>query len=409
MPLRSPEGSPSFRPRTILFLDHTAKLGGGEIALLRLLPHLDRARFRPVVLLCTEGPLVECLRAEGIETHVLPLTAEVAETRKHRLNRRAVLQIGLIAQALSYALRLARFCREQRAELLYTNSLKADILGGLAGRLAGIPVVWHVRDRIADDYLPGFAARAFRLLCRFLPRYVVTNSNATLQTLSLPAHRIAPIEGALTGARASVIYDGIDAERPPAAERSDAAPKVGLVGRLSPWKGQHIFIEAAALVRQRFPACRFQIVGAALFGEETYAEQLHRQATALGLDDCLEFTGFRRDVDTLIADMTLLVHASTTGEPFGQVVLEGMAAGKPVVATRGGAIPEIVLEGTTGLMVPMGSAAEMANAICALLADPARAQKMGQAGYERARRRFAITQTARQVEHCLNALLDKTR
>ena len=418
--------------RTILYLDHTAKMGGGEIALLNLIAALDREHYRPVVVLAAEGPLVAKLQAAGAEARVEPLAAAILETRKDRLGLRSLLRLGQAWACLGYSLRLARLARKLGADLIHTNSLKADLYGGLAGRLAGIPVLWHVRDSIDGHYLPAPVAAAFRCLSRVIPTAVVANSESTLQTLRLGRRKLAatvysgiaassgapPTFSSLPDAwdvdiRQMVIHDGCDAQAfgpaqvfgfrtPPAAP---LAPVVALVGRIADWKGQHIFIEAAALVRNRFPEARFQIIGAPLFGEHEYEKALHRQVAELGVGDRVAFLGFREDVPALLARADIVVHASTLGEPFGQVVIEGMAAGKPVVATNGGALPEIVIPGETGLLVPMGDAPALAVAIESLLANPSWGAALGAAGRRRVQERFTIAQRAGKIERIYEHLL----
>src|SRR5207302_666535 len=156
---------------------------------------------------------------------------------------------------------------------------------------------------------------------------------------------------------------------PTASETGVVSPVIGLVGRISHWKGQHIFIAAAAQVVKRFPSARFEIIGSALFGESAYEEEVRSQVKSLGLEGVVTFTGFCEEVLVRIQGLDILVHASTIGEPFGQVVVEGMVLGKPVVATNGGGVPEIVVNGETGVLVEMGDATAMAEAICGLLAD----------------------------------------
>jgi glycosyltransferase involved in cell wall biosynthesis len=173
--------------------------------------------------------------------------------------------------------------------------------------------------------------------------------------------------------------------------------RIGLVGRISPFKGQHVFLEAASTVRDQFPHARFQIIGGALFAEDDYEARVRDMAASPRLKDAVEFTGFRPDVHRLISDLDILVHASTTGEPFGQVVVEGMAAGKPVIATRGGGVPEIVIDGVTGLLVPMSDAPAMAQAVCHLLQNPQAAADMGRRGQERALTCFTAQATAANV------------
>ncbi len=419
--LAAPSSEPSialtianFRKR-ILFVDHTATMGGGEIALLNLVTHLDHSRFIPVVLLCADGPLASRLIEAGIETHILPLAVSVAAVRKDSLGCATMLRGKDMARTLKYVLQVRRLVRALKIDLVHTNSLKADLIGGIAGRLAFKPVVWHVRDRIDNDYLPHQVVKLFRLLCRILPNYVVANSQATLNTLALPGTKqsAAIYSGVEFNGRMRVVHDGINSdEHSNTAQRAKASSdsvRIGLVGRISPWKGQHIFLQAAALVLRKYPDTDFQIIGAALFDEHGYEAGIRSLASTLDLNAHVEFTGFRSDVPEVIAGLDILVHASTSGEPFGQVVVEGMASGKPVVATDGGGIPEIVQDGVTGLLVPMGDAKQMAAAICSLLADPVLAQEMGRRGQIRARDFFAIELTARRVENVYDQVLKPHR
>lgn len=410
------DGTP---PRRILFLDHTASLGGGEIALLNLVQALDRRLYAPIVLLFSDGPLLGKLTEADVETHVLPLSPRVIKTNKDSLGAGALLRLKDLGETLVYVVRLAHFIRAQRADLVHANSLKSDIIGGLAARLARVPVIWHVRDRITPDYLPGPVVMVFRRLCRVLPNYILANSHATLATV------FSSREGRQAGSgmtqAASVVHDGVPmalltAEEEADGEKADGEeapvtklldPRIGLVGRISPWKGQGIFLQAAALVRRRYPQARFQIIGAALFSEQEYEREIRALAASLDLDECVEFTGFRSDVQDLIAGLDVLVHASTTGEPFGQVIVEGMAAGKPVVATRGGGVPEIVLDGQTGVLVPMSDVPAMADAILFLLDDPAAARRLGRMGRLRVGEHFTTALTARRVEAVYGRLLNR--
>ena len=208
-----------------------------------------------------------------------------------------------------YIRQLARFLRRQRIEIVHTNSLKADVIGGLAGRLAHIPVIWHVRDRIEDDYLPGPVVHVFRILCRIVPQYVVANSAATLATVHLSAAR----PGAVIPSGVEIPEDfQKDLQRTDAKietmpgvvpGRPDAFPGHWLVGRLSRWKGQHIFLQAAAQVQARHPHARFHLIGGALFGEAAYEQELHTLVTTYGLEKSVKFWGFRSNVADLIGGL----------------------------------------------------------------------------------------------------------
>jgi glycosyltransferase involved in cell wall biosynthesis len=384
----------------VLFFDHTAALGGGEIALLNLVRFLDPQVVKPLVLLGADGPLVKQL-GPTIDTYVWPLPSGVADRKKDSLGIATLFRIREIFGVLVYVWRLAKFIRRHDIDLVHTNSLKADIIGGIAGRLALRPVVWHVRDRIDEDYLPQPVVRIFRLLCRVVPTYVIANSAATLRTI-LPSGVENPGSGArgeLRDDRIAVVHDGTlivparDMETP-----NNELFQIGLIGRISPWKGQHIFLRAAAHVSKKFPNARFVIVGAPLFGEEEYEQVVRGLPSQLGIENVVEFTGFRSDIEQVISGLDLVVHASVTGEPFGQVIIEGMAAGKPVVATNGGGVPEIVQDGITGILVPMGDVQAMADAICEIVASPARGREMGIMGRQRVQDSFTVELTAAKVE-----------
>jgi glycosyltransferase involved in cell wall biosynthesis len=386
------------RPRRILFVDHTAALGGGEIALLSLVRRLDRRRYHPLVVLFSDGPLAAALRSASIETHILPINAAVLQTRKDGIGLGTLLRLGVVLRSLRHVWRLRDFIRRHDIDLVHTNSLKSDVIGGLAARAARVPVIWHVRDRITEDYLPRIVVRAFRLLCRAVPTFIVGNSDATLQTLHLRGRKAT-----------ATVYSGIDAiaeDDRAAPPRATEAPVIGLVGRITPWKGQDIFLRAAAEVLKTFPAARFQVIGAALFAEQDYEREVHALPDELGIAHAVEFAGFREDARQLIAQFDLLVHASTSGEPFGQVIVQGMAAGKPIVATDGGGVPEIVVDGETGMLVAMGDSRAMAAAICRLLADPKRAAQMGRLGLQRVREHFTIERSVARLQQVYDELLE---
>lgn len=396
----------------MLLVDHTAALGGGEIALLNLVIHFDRSRHEPVVLLFADGPLVPLLRDRGVEVHVHPLHPSVGGSRKDSLGVASLLKLAVVGRTLAFAWALSGIIQRLQIDLVHTNSLKADLLGGVAARLAGKPLLWHVRDRIAEDYLPRGVVHVFRIAGRLIPQRLVANSYATLATLTggrAAGRGRTPVGSRLSdvtiAARLCVVHDGTSL--PNQVRDVSGTPLIGLVGRISPWKGQDVFLRAAAQVSRRFPQVRFQVIGAALFQEQAYEQRVRQLAADLNVP--VEFTGFRRDVGDLIEQLTVLVHASTSGEPFGQVVIEGMAAGKPVVATAGGGVLEIVDHGVTGLLVPMKDPAAMAEAIGRLLADPAAAREMGRRARERVAELFTIRRTADRVQDVYETMLGGRR
>ena len=402
-------------PATILFIDHTAMLGGGELALLSLVRQLDKREFHPIILLMEEGPLAEKLRPD-FETHILSLGSRISKAKKDGLGMKSLFRLGDIGRLGGYTLEIARFIRSCDAAVVHTNSLKSDIIGGVAGLLARTPVIWHVRDQITEEYLPRRVAQAFRKLAQWIPTHIFANSESTLATLNLrgrkPATTIAsgvdlaqfPLAAPLANAAgASAVAHGGAAAR----DQQPQPFRIGLIGRICPWKGQHVFLRAAAQVAAQFKEVEFFVIGAALFGEQEYEAEVKKLARDLGIEDRVVFTGFCSDIHKRIAALDLVVHASTTGEPFGQVIVQGMAASKPVIATNGGGVREIVEDGVTGLLIPMGDPAAMAAAICRLLRDPVEAAAMGRRGRQRVEQRFTIERTAERVAGVYRQLVQR--
>lgn len=411
-------------PITVLFLDHTAKLSGGEIALVRLIEALDPARVRCVALLAEDGPLAPRLRAAGAETHVLPLAPGLRDVRKDTLGLVGALRnLGKAGQLIGYARRVAAFAKRIGADVLHCNSLKADVYGALAGRMAGgVPVVWHVRDHVDPSYLPGPAVRAFRFSARRLPAYVITNSHSTLERLHLGGARPATVaHSGVSEIPNVVVHDGLGArelasangmpEWPTAAAARAPQRRVALVGRLAPWKGQHVFLRAAQQVCREEAAAantEFVLIGSALFGEHEYEARLRRMVQETPeLRGRVRFAGFQDDVFAALRQTDVLVHASITPEPFGQVVVEGMALGLPVIATNGGGVREIIRHNETGLLVPMDDAPALADALAGLLADPGRARRLGQAAREHVRAHFTAAHAARKIECVYDAVVSR--
>jgi glycosyltransferase involved in cell wall biosynthesis len=381
-----PTEGASPRKLRVVYLDHVSQLSGGELALLRLLE--AQTEVEAHVILAEEGPLVDRLLEAGISVEVLPLQRRTRQLRKDSV-RVGDLPIRAVFDTVLYTLRLARRLRKLRPDAVHTNSLKSGIYGSVAGRLTRTPVVWHLRDRIDVDYLPPFAVRLIRALTRQLPNVVISNSDATMSTVRPRGSSVVIW---------SVVSDmaAIDAEERSHAD--DGRPLVvGMLGRLAPWKGQDVFLRAFA---QAFPdgQQRALIVGAALFGtaEIAYAERLKKLAEELSLATRVEFRGHREDVAEELRAMDVLVHASTIPEPFGQVVIEGMSAHLPVVASRGGGPDQIITDGVDGLLYPRGDVGALAALLLRLEREPDLRTELGRAARERAQD-FSPTAVAEQI------------
>jgi len=349
----------------VVYLDHVARLSGGEIALMRLLPRMGGVNVH--VILGEDGPLVDRLVKAGVSVEVMAIAPAARDLRREQV-RPGAGALGSAWSTATYIARLARRLRRLRPDIVHTNSLKAGVYGSIAARLAGVPVVWHVRDRVAEDYIPPGAVRLVRALVRRLASAVIANSDATLATLD--GH--AP-------ANSWVIPASVEPSRLPRSAQPHTT--FGMLGRIAPWKGQDLFLRAFA---QAFPDGHESavLIGAPMFGEEDYERSLHRLAASLGLGDRVSFRGFREDVWPELAALDVLVHASTIPEPFGTVVLEGMAAGLAVIAPDQGGPATVIEDGRTGRLFRMGDLDGLAMAMSELGGDPAARERLSSAARE---------------------------
>lgn len=380
---------PTRRPR-VLSVDHVARLSGGELALLRLVEALDGTDVH--VLTFESGPLLPALGAVGVTSEVVAMAARTRDLSRERVGRR--LPLAALFDTSVQVVRLVRRFRRLRPDVVHTNSLKAGLVAGTAARLARVPCVWHVRDVIDTDSYGRVGVRIVRGLARRVPAAVIANSDTTLASLRLPVD---------TARRAVVVPDPLPdsffVDAPAAPRNGDLV--VGIVGRLAPWKGQHVFLDAFA---RAFPhgGARAVVIGDALFGEDDYRDALHEQAERLGIAARVDFRGFRHDVRAELADLDVLVHATVTAEPFGQVVVEGIAGGLPVVATAAGGPAEIITDGRDGVLVPPGNVDALATALTDLARDPDRRQRIGREARATAER-FRAGPLAARVAEVLHA------
>ncbi len=332
-------------PKRILFLTTSLYAGGAELMLLRLLTGLDRRRFAPsVVSLIHLGPVSEKIRQLGISVRSLGMKPGKPDP------------VSLV--------RLVRWLRQDRPDMLQTWMYHADLLGGLAGRLAGrIPTAWGIRhsDPRTHGYGPftSITVTICARLSRWIPKRIVCCSEVSRQSHAA----IGYAEDKMI-----VIPNGVDLDRlkpDPAARRQirqalgipDDAPVIGLVGRFHPQKGHHNFVQAARLLSSARPSLRFVLCGEGV----TWANRnLVTWIDEAGIRDSCRLLGRREDIPQLMASFDLATSASSFGESFANVVSEAMSCGVPCVVTNVGDSAHIV--GSTGMVVPPRNPVALAQA-----------------------------------------------
>ncbi|MFP3939160.1 MAG: glycosyltransferase family 4 protein [Thermoanaerobaculia bacterium] len=304
-------------------------------------------------------------------------------------------------------LELARYLRRHRIEVVHATNLYANVFAVAAGRLAGTPVVLASVVDLGHTWTPTLE-RAQRLVCR-LADGVVVNARAVGRRLR---------DEGWAPERLHVIHNGVEARERPAGPGSvelreelgipAGAPLVGVVSRLSAWKGVEHFVNAAALVARDHPEARFLVVGGPNVGQDAYVEELWRRTAALGLEERTVFTGFRTDVPKILPELTISVQPSLS-EGLSNVILESMASGLPMVVTDVGGNPELIRDGVDGLVVPPADPPALAAAIGRLLADPERARAMGRSARRSASERFSLDEMVERTLALYRQLLDRPR
>jgi glycosyltransferase involved in cell wall biosynthesis len=385
-------------PRRILYLSPTAQLGGAEHSLLDLAGGLDRLRYEPRLLCLGEGPLLAEASRRGVAGEVVGAPAGFARTSLRGARSAAVPLLAGVLRAAPTFVAVRRAARRSGAALVHSNGTKTHLLSAPLA-LGAAPVVWHVRDFLRD---------------RSIERLLVRIANASVEAVIANSSAVAAHLERL-GARRGLVHaipNGIDLTRfAPEGRRADlhAAfgwPRpmrlVGMVGVLAAWKGQEVFVRAVRELTARASDVRFVVVGGEIYstrGHGDFGPRLRRLAHELRLDGVLAFTGRRDDVPEILRALDVVVHASVEPEPFGRVIAEAMACGRPIVWARGGGADEIV--GDTGLAalgVVSGEPARLAAAIEQALADPERARRWAVEGRRRVSERFDVRQHVARVQ-----------
>lgn len=406
-PNRGPTATSFIR---VLFIAHDSELYGAQMSLLDILRNLDRTRFLPLVVAPAKGPFTDEVERYGIPIVTIGKTARWIFPQEPFKPRRYIRRPWMLVRTPRLCLRfflglpvrlgkLRKLIRSHGVDIVYTNTITV-IDGALVARLCAIPHVWHLREEVHgnSEILSILPAHWIARIARALSTRVICNSVALKARLFTSSDEDDKVR---------VVYNGIDsalfaAITADAALRASlrvppSAPVIGICGSIQERKGHEGFIRAAAYVSKTHPGVHFLVIGD---GHASYVDRMKALGHALGIGAKLHFTGWRKDVPALFALLDILVIASEQ-EPFGRTVIEGMAAAKPIVATRSGGPEEIVVHGETGFLVPVGDPYTMAQRLCDLLNNPLLGRAFGEAGRRRVAERFTLEATLRGVENLI--------
>jgi glycosyltransferase involved in cell wall biosynthesis len=385
----------------IVYLSPLGQLGGAERSLLDILASVRAAEpdWSLHLVVSEDGPLVSESLAIGVPTTIVPFPSALARIGDagaggpagRQRSRWSLLRELLSAApaALGYVRKLRSVLRESAPDLIHTNGFKMHVLGVWA-RPPRVPIIWHIHDYVSTR--PMMA----RLLRRYSQRCALAVANS---------QSVAADVKAVCGNRLTVktIYNGIDLESfSPEGPTLDldalsglapATPetiKVGMLATLARWKGHETFLQAMALIPADLPV-RGYVAGEALYqtnGSQHSLAELKQLTNKLGVAHRIGFTGFVGQPAAAMRALDIIVHASGQPEPFGLVIVEGMACGRAVIVSEGGGVTELITVGTDALSHPPGDANRLASCITQLATDSELRRKLGQAGRATAEQRF---------------------
>jgi len=379
----------------ILFYNHTGQVSGAERMLLMILARLNQHLFDPLVICPESGPLTSMATSLGVPVEsVLGLEARFT-WRAGRLLRYLKSFFLVIRELRRKVVRL-------KPDLIHANSIRAGLVATAATLGMGTRIVWHLHDLLPRHPL-STGVRVFALLCARTRMIAV--SRAVKENFGGVGHRV----GAGLRKRTTVILNAIELEKfQPNQTAShqvrhelnlgDSRPVIGIVGQLTPRKGQLELIRAFARVLAENPKALLLVAGAPLFNRDHEYEQLLRDtARELGISEQVRLLGARNDVAAVIQALDLLV-VNSSSEPFGLVALEAMACGTPVVAAACDGLAEIIEHGVDGWLVPPGDEQAMVAGIVNLDCRPALRARIAEQGKKHVAARFSANRYLAELQ-----------
>lgn len=372
----------------ILFLTSGRDKGGAQVVVLNAIKFMDRKRFQPILGAVAFRSGTFLAEFEKLEVPIQDFNAgHLREWHK----------------TLAVIWRMIKFIRKEKIDAILTTGAHNHIYAALAKTMTGVALIAYVMDYYQPKWRDNHLLVKLSLCLG--ADYYLTCSQACMETLE----KLIPPE-----IPRAILYHGVDPDffsKPGNAgvreqlHLKEGQKLISIIARLQRWKGQDVFLKAAAQLTQRYPHVYFAVVGGELFGfEPDYPEALKRLVKNLGLEKQCFLVGHQPNVQDWMRASDIIVHASKTPEPGANAVMEAMAMGKPVIASACGAPSEIIQEGVSGLLFEPGNEKHLASQIISLLENSDWGLRLGEAAKKRIEDEFTAQKMTKGLEAVINEL-----
>lgn len=373
----------------ILFISSGSELAGAERCLFEIVSMIDKKKFEPYLIIPYEGLFSQELRNKGINHTIMNIG--VIRSRKELKSFKIFIRL---LQTLIASYKLSKLIIKENIDIVHSNT-SAILAGALAAKFTKRCHVWHIREIIISPKIIWFVMRK---LIPYLSTKVVCVSTPVMDHFKPYSKLISD--------KFLVIHDGTTLYNFAEKAKESEEKRVGMVARINPWKGHELFIKAAYLVLKKLPNVKFIIVGGCLDVYEPLKRKLLDLVKELKIDNNVIFTGYlpHKEVYKILQSFDVFVLPSTNPDPFPGTVLEAMAMGKPVVATKHGGVLDSVVDGETGILVPPNSPEKMAEAIEYLIKNPDLCKSFGEKGRKRVREMFLVKHNIEKMERLFSKI-----
>ncbi len=399
--------------KKILYLENCIGYGGAAICMKLLVANVNRDKYYPVVVTSQNSQNYQSIKDVADWYYIRDKFVDrdflkkliASFFLKLKIKGRIVDFVNSIADYvinfLPYLLRLLIFVKRKKVDLIHLNN---DPLSNMAGvitsRILKIPCICHVRGPVTWD------SRTIR--------WLYNNVNYFITVADWVKEKVIKLD--VEEKKVQTINDGrvLDEFTKPfdlkytrkSIGLAEKQLSVGIVGLLIPWKGQKVFLDAAQIVGNKYPECKILVVGMAPDNCKEYEIELKKIVVEKGIKN-LVFTGHRDDIPSVMRTLDIIVHASVEPDPYPNVVIEAMAAGKPIIATNIGGPPEMIENNKTGFLVSPNEPVALARKICELLENKNLRLSMGEESKKVAFERNSIEAHVRKVEDVYEMIMDK--